>query len=118
MTRNRCWGPAVALAISVCISGGVAATETVPLATLDISKMSAGWGQPVANRSIQDRPLSIGGRKFEAGVGTHASSVLWVNLKKGSKRFTAWVSDNPHFLSRWRSYRPFKPMPIKKIIYR
>ncbi len=67
------------------------AAETVPLATLDLSKMSAGWGQPVANRSIQDQPLSIASRKFEHGVGTHAPSAMWIDLKGGATRFTAWV---------------------------
>ena len=57
------------------------AAEKVPLSSLDLSKMTAQWGQPIADRSVQNRPLSIGGRKFEQGVGTHAQSVMWIDLK-------------------------------------
>ena len=44
------------------LAGIVSAAENVPLSTLDISKMSAGWGKPLANRSVQDKPMSIAGR--------------------------------------------------------
>ncbi|MHB0955971.1 MAG: NPCBM/NEW2 domain-containing protein [Pirellulaceae bacterium] len=67
------------------------AAETVPLSSLDLSKMSAGWGKPMANRSVQDKPLSIAGRVFKQGVGTHAESYFWINLQGGCQRFTAWV---------------------------
>ncbi|MHB8970984.1 MAG: NPCBM/NEW2 domain-containing protein [Pirellulaceae bacterium] len=69
----------------------VPAAETVPLSSLDLSKMSAGWGKPVVNRSVQDRPMSIAGRAFEQGVGTHAESYLWIDLQGGCRRFSAWV---------------------------
>jgi alpha-galactosidase len=69
----------------------VSAAEVVPLSTLDISKMSAGWGKPMANRSVQDKPMSIAGRQFDQGVGTHAESYLWIDLQGGCRRFSAWV---------------------------
>ena len=46
---------------------------------------------PVANRSVQEKPLSIAGRKFEHGVGTHAASACGLTSRSGTKRFTAWV---------------------------
>ncbi len=67
------------------------AAELVPLSTLDLSKMSAGWGRPLADRSVQNQQLSIAGRKFDGGVGTHAASYLWIDLRGGCRRFTAWV---------------------------
>ncbi len=80
---------ALVAALTVCATA--VAEEIVPLSSLDISKMSAGWGKPLANRSIQSEPLSIAGRHFEQGVGSHAPSTLWVDLKGTTKRFTAWV---------------------------
>lgn len=65
--------------------------DTVPLQTLDLGKMRQGWGQPQINQSIREKPLSIGGRKFEAGVGTHAKSSLWIDLGGGAERFQAFV---------------------------
>ena len=60
----------------------VPAAETVPLSSLDLSKMSAGWGKPVANRSVQDKPMSIAGRTFRTGRG-HARGELPVDRPAG-----------------------------------
>ena len=67
------------------------AAETVPLASLDLAKMSAGWGEPKADQNIVGKTMSIAGRKFTAGVGTHADSVLFVGLDGQAERFTATV---------------------------
>ncbi|HBO45159.1 MAG TPA: alpha-galactosidase [Planctomycetaceae bacterium] len=76
------------LIVGLCSPG--LADDEVPLSSLDLIHMSAGWGNPVANRSIQKGPLSIGGKQFTHGVGTHAHSVVKINLGE-SKRFTAMV---------------------------
>jgi alpha-galactosidase len=52
--------------------------------------MSAGWGKPLVDRSVEGKPLSIGGRTFERGVGSHAPGGLWVQLN-GAQRFRSWV---------------------------
>jgi alpha-galactosidase len=72
-------------------SGSLLASETVWLDSLDLAKMKQGWGQPQINRSIRGKPLSIHGKSFERGVGTHANSTLWVELGGGAERFTAFV---------------------------
>ncbi len=53
--------------------------------------MRQGWGKPAVNLSVTKKPLSIHGRTFEKGVGTHAVSTLWVRLGGGSERFQAQV---------------------------
>ncbi len=65
--------------------------DTVPLSELDLSKMKQGYGRPQIDRSIREKPLSIGGKSFAHGVGTHAVSVLWVDLAGEAERFQAWV---------------------------
>jgi alpha-galactosidase len=67
------------------------ATETVWLDSLDLGTMHQGWGTPQVNRSIREQPLSIGGQKFERGVGTHAVSTYRLVLNGGTERFTAHV---------------------------
>ena len=62
----------VALMTSHCV--GVQGAETLRLSSLDLSMMTTGWGQPHANRSIDGNPLSIAGKQYEHGVGTHAAS--------------------------------------------
>lgn len=67
------------------------AENTVWLSSLDLSKMTAGWGTPRVDKSIQEQPMSIADRKFDRGVGTHAGSVMHIDLKRGSTRFSAYV---------------------------
>ncbi len=61
------------------------------LSDLDISKTQQGWGDPHKNQSVDGNPLKIGGKTFERGLGTHADSILYVELNGGSTRFTAFV---------------------------
>ncbi|MEW6072823.1 MAG: NPCBM/NEW2 domain-containing protein [Planctomycetota bacterium] len=63
----------------------------VPLTSLDLQKLRQGWGSPVVDRSVEGKPLQIGGREFAWGLGSHAASVLHVRLAGGSARFSAWV---------------------------
>jgi hypothetical protein len=46
------------------------AENTVWLDTLDLSTMSCAWGHPQAKRSVNNNPLTLGGKTFERGVGT------------------------------------------------
>lgn len=61
------------------------------LGLLDLSKMKQGWGVPHANESLMGGPLKIAGRRFSAGVATHANSVLWVDLRGTAREFSAIV---------------------------
>ncbi len=70
---------------------GLGAEKTVWLSSLDLSKMRQGWGKPQVNRSIREKPLSIAGKVFPNGVGTHANSIVWIELAGGSERFLASV---------------------------
>ena len=74
----------------VCLSTQLHAA-TVWLDDLDISQTTQGWGDPHKNQSVDGHGLSIGGQKFEHGFGTHAESVLYVNLNDGAKSFSASV---------------------------
>ncbi len=83
--------PLLAVAILFALGTSLQADETVWLASLDLSKMSSGWGEAKADIGVEGYPMSIGGREFEHGVGTHAPSVMHIDLAGGSKRFTALV---------------------------
>ncbi len=79
-----------ALGAALMLAGGVRAEQTVPLSSLDLTKMRVGWGKPQVDKSIEGKPLSLGGRKFAHGVGSHAPSAMWVQVN-GAKRFQVWV---------------------------
>ena len=70
-------------------AGAPARDETVWLSSLDLSRMSSGWGKALADQAVTKKPLSIGGRKFERGAGTHAPSTAMAALNGGSARFLA-----------------------------
>lgn len=78
---------------AVCLSpgSGVCAEQTVKLSALDLEKMSAGWGKPLVDKAVTGKPLTIGGQRFERGVGTHAGSVLHVELDGKAERFVGKV---------------------------
>src|SRR5205823_2007344 len=50
-----------------------------------------------ADHSIDGNPIHIGGRAFAGGVGTRATSTLFIDLGGRAERFTAMVGadDNP-----------------------
>jgi len=61
----------------------------VPLDTLDLTHIEQDYGSPHANRSIDDHPLTLGGKVFEHGIGTHANSHFAIDLKGSATKFMA-----------------------------
>lgn len=66
-------------------------SQTISLTSLDLSKMVQGWGKPVIDKSVTGKQLSIGGKIFSTGVGTHSVSRIDLNLRRKGVRFTAYV---------------------------
>ena len=82
----------VALALTMLTTQALAAEpETVYISSLDLSPITQGWGQPQADKAVTGVPMSVGGKKFERGLGTHADSLVRLQLKGGSEEFTAFV---------------------------
>ncbi|HEY6830672.1 MAG TPA: NPCBM/NEW2 domain-containing protein, partial [Gemmatimonadaceae bacterium] len=100
----------------------------VSLASLDLAKMRVqpgggrGGQQTVAqaNKSIDGNPIRIGGKTFDGGVGTRATSVLFVNLGGGASRFSALVGadDNPASSPATPAAQPPAPPPAIPIVFR
>lgn len=67
-----------------------AAAETLWLDSMNLASMRQGWGDPQPNHSVTGKPISIGGQKFDRGVGTHATSLFTLAVK-GAQKFTATV---------------------------
>ncbi|MGC8640254.1 MAG: NPCBM/NEW2 domain-containing protein [Isosphaeraceae bacterium] len=94
MRRTRALGllgrSLLALSASLALAA-LGAADEIRLSALDLSAAAQGWGSPGKNRSVDGRSLSVGGRRFAHGFGTHADSRLVVDLKGSASRFTAWV---------------------------
>src|SRR5665213_147456 len=81
-----------ALGFSLAVfTSGTAAAETVWLDSLNLAVATQGWGDPHKNQSVGGHALTIGGKQFERGFGTHAESSLHVNLDGGAQKFSASV---------------------------
>ncbi len=68
-----------------------ALADTVRLEELPLDRIQQDFGKPQINKSVEQHPLSIGGKSFEHGLGTHAYSVWWLNLDGSAERLTASV---------------------------
>src|SRR6266571_5302048 len=81
----------------VCCAGAImsaaplAFAETLWLSSLDLTRMTCGWSVPKADLGVAGKPISIGGKHFIRGVGTHAASLLRVDLGGKASRFFAQV---------------------------
>jgi alpha-galactosidase len=87
---NSRFALALAVSLSVFIPRIVSA-ETVWLDELNLASAEQGWGEPQKNKSVEGHPLTIGGKEFTRGFGTHAESTLRVNLAGGAEKFSANV---------------------------
>ena len=65
--------------------------EYIRLSSLDISKTLCGWENhsPQADKSIDGNRLTIGGKIYESGVGTHGPSQIIVKLNGSVTDFYA-----------------------------
>ena len=79
---------ALALSLSLPASGHA---EIFGLDALDLQYAEQGWGEPQANKSVDNHPIFIDGKRYEHGFGTHANSILRIALNGKAERFTATV---------------------------
>jgi mono/diheme cytochrome c family protein len=61
----------------------------VSLLDLPWTSATTGYGTIQRNRSIVEKPLRLGDRTYERGIGTHANSVITWRLPEGATRFRA-----------------------------
>jgi alpha-galactosidase len=66
-------------------------TETIPLTSLDLSKIQQGWGKPQIDKSVTGKPMTIAGKVYKTGLGTHSISQLEIDLRRKPVRFTAFT---------------------------
>ena len=77
--------------ISSLIGIGQLSAQTVWLDQLDLSTATQGYGIPMKNKSIDGKPLTIAGKTFERGFGSHSESSLMILLNGKATEFLAQV---------------------------
>ncbi len=83
--------PWTALPLLFLFVSAATAQDAIELQKLDLRHVRQGWGEPQIDRSIREKPLAIAGEKFAHGVGTHATSLFWIQLDGQTERFQASV---------------------------
>ncbi len=62
-----------------------------------------GWGEPGFNKSVIGNPLTMGGKIYERGLGTHANGEAVFDIPAGARRFVAVVGLDDEVLNdEWR----------------
>jgi alpha-galactosidase len=84
--------PGFAAALTLTASLKVAShAATFGLESLDLQYAEQGWGEPQADRSVDNHPIFIDGKRFEHGFGTHAVGTLGIGLNGQAESFSATV---------------------------
>lgn len=80
------------LLIMLCLVGrGNLSAQTIWLDELELSAATQGYGIPMKNKSIDGKPLTIAGKTFERGFGSHSESSLTILLEGKATLFSARV---------------------------
>lgn len=61
--------------------------EIIPLSSLDLTKVTTGWGMVKANKSVDGNSLILKGITYKSGVGAHASARVNVKLNGAVTKF-------------------------------
>lgn len=65
--------------------------DGVFLDALEPVSVTQGYGTLQKNRSVWEKPMAIGGRRFPRGLGTHAPSRIVFALEGKYRRFQTWA---------------------------
>ncbi|MDO4550055.1 MAG: NPCBM/NEW2 domain-containing protein [Planctomycetia bacterium] len=68
--------------------------EEIWLEDLNLSISRCGWKKTQSCKSVEGNPLSVGGEKFERGVGTHAPGEIIIMVDPQGGKFCAKVGIN------------------------
>ena len=94
-------------AIEFTTSTNLTAPPVPPLPDIYISDLkplrySSGWGQSGVNKTVVGKPLNIGGKTYEHGLGTHANGEAIFTIPAGARRFVAVVGlDDEVLYDEW-----------------
>ncbi len=72
----------------------VGSESVVLLSSLTPEQVEQGWGKLSLDKSVSGRPLKLGSRYFEYGLGTHANSEIVYRIPPGCTTFRARAGVN------------------------
>ena len=94
--QSLSWGEAASEPVSVDVTtpAELKPPPWPPLPDIFISDLKplssrSGWGQPAVNKSVEGKPLTVGGKTYQRGIGTHADGLAVFTVPAGARRFVA-----------------------------
>ena len=88
--KNRLLLSTLVTATLLCFSARTLASE-FQLSKLDLSRVEQEWGEAHADKSVDNHPLKIAGKTFDHGIGTHAESIIPIELNGNARQLSGWV---------------------------
>lgn len=86
-TMRKSTSTMLAMLLSACAY----AQHEVSVTTLNLNNISHKYGKVLVNRSVNGEPTTVGGAMQSNAIGTHAPSVLKIDLHKSALSFSAQV---------------------------
>ena len=102
------------LALTAALS--LRADTNVWLDDLDLSTMSCGWEKPRAKKSVSGHPLTVKGKVFERGVGTHSESWFSLETGGGALSFEALAGVDDEEAARGKGSVVFRVYADQKVV--
>ncbi len=66
--------------------------ESLSLTDIDWTNAESGWGQVQKNKSIDGNQLTVAGKVYKKGFGTHSNSIIEFDIPEGYSTFKAICS--------------------------
>ena len=74
--------------VSNICRGAETNTHEFWLSELEYSRIEQGWGQGRSNRSVDNRQMTVGGKRYNNGIGTHAYSIIPIKIESKATELT------------------------------
>lgn len=92
--------------------------STIWLSELSPIQARQDWGSLKTDQSVEGNPLTIAGKVYKKGVGTHANGLIAYTLPKSSRRLSGKVGIDAEVGSRGRAKVRFIVIPDQKEVDR
>jgi|WetSurMetagenome_2_1015567.scaffolds.fasta_scaffold00003_227 alpha-galactosidase len=87
MKRKLIFLTVISLALFSCST----TLKKIEVDQMDLSSMTTGWRKVNAGKTVEGNPLTIAGKVFEKGIGTHAVSKYMILLDSRASEFSTGV---------------------------
>ena len=84
-------GAAAATTTGSAVQAAMGVPKKVSIADLNLRYVIQGWAHPHKNESVLGNPIRIGAKTFAHGLGTHAPSIMVIDLHGQAQLFSSWV---------------------------